>query len=221
MRRALSFIVPIAFVLVVVFVPGGRLDFPRAWALLAFLALCGLAQRLYVAARNPTLFAARATIGEGTPRFEYAWSPLWWLFLFSEGGVAGVQLLRFDVEPWPWWTAIPGATLIALGFALSARSMAENPHFEGTVRIQRDRGHRVIDTGPYRVVRHPGYVGLILWALGQPLVLGSSWALVPAVIATSWVIVRTRFEDDFLRRGLDGYEAFTQRTRYRLLPGVW
>jgi protein-S-isoprenylcysteine O-methyltransferase Ste14 len=109
--------------------------------------------------------------------------------------------------------------LLAAGMALSAAAFAANPFFEGTVRIQAELAQRPIDAGPYRRIRHPGYAGLILWALASPLLLGSAWSLVPAVAAVAWVVLRTALEDATLRRELPGYGAYARRVRWRLLPG--
>jgi protein-S-isoprenylcysteine O-methyltransferase Ste14 len=95
------------------------------------------------------------------------------------------------------------------------------PYFSAIVRIQTDRGHRVITGGPYRIVRHPGYVGAILFTLATPVMLGSAWALLPAAIAAVLYIVRTKKEDDTLQAELPGYLTFTKETRFRLLPGIW
>src|SRR3954447_12133235 len=104
---------------------------------------------------------------------------------------------------------------------ITARSQAGNRFFEPGVRIQADRGQTVIDTGPYAVVRHPGYVAACLLFVGIALALGSLWALIPAGISSSIVILRTRWEDRALRAELAGYERYTQRVRFRLIPGVW
>ena len=96
-----------------------------------------------------------------------------------------------------------------------------NKFFEPTVRIQTDRGHRVIDTGPYAIVRHPGYASGYLLFVGMPLALGSLWALIPAILSCLLLVVRTILEDQTLRNELAGYEEYAQRVRYRLIPGVW
>jgi protein-S-isoprenylcysteine O-methyltransferase Ste14 len=98
---------------------------------------------------------------------------------------------------------------------------AVNKFFEVTVRIQTDRGQKVIDTGPYAIVRHPGYVGGILFCVGTALCLGSVWALIPAGLASFLLVLRTRWEDQTLQAELPGYQEYTERVRYRLLPGVW
>jgi protein-S-isoprenylcysteine O-methyltransferase Ste14 len=98
---------------------------------------------------------------------------------------------------------------------------AVNKFFEPTVRIQTDRGQTVIDSAPYATVRHPGYVGGLLFAVGTALGLGSLWALIPAGIACLLLILRTQWEDQTLQAELPGYREYTERVRYKLIPGVW
>ena len=100
--------------------------------------------------------------------------------------------------------------------------MAVNPHFEKFVRIQTDRDHRVIDSGPYRIIRHPGYLAIIIGLLfSAPYLLGSLWAFAPAMLAAGCLIVRTVLEERTLRSELPGYEAYCRRVPKRLLPGIW
>ncbi len=132
----------------------------------------------------------------------------------------------FD-DRWSWSPRLAGAVQIAafvavaLGDVLFAWAMASNRFFSSVVRIQQDRGHTVQTGGPYRFVRHPGYVGAIIPALATPPALGSLWALIPAGLLTAVMVIRTALEDKTLRDELTGYEEYAQRTRYRLLPGVW
>ena len=121
----------------------------------------------------------------------------------------------------PLGAALPGLALIVGYFAVATWAPLVNPHLETYVRIQADRGHRVIDGGPYRVVRHPTYAGLALFFLGIPLSLGSLWGLLPAAIAVTLLIVRTALEDRTLLAELDGYAAYSQRVRFRWIPGIW
>jgi protein-S-isoprenylcysteine O-methyltransferase Ste14 len=107
------------------------------------------------------------------------------------------------------------------GLGLVTWAEAVNKFFEPTVRIQTDRGHRVIDTGPYAVVRHPGYVGFTLLFLGAPVCLGSVWALIPAIAASALLVVRTRWEDETLQAELPGYAEYARRVQYKWIPGVW
>ena len=99
--------------------------------------------------------------------------------------------------------------------------MVVNPFFEKTVRIQTDHEHRVIETGPYAYVRHPGYVGFAGWMLSTPLLLASDWAFIPALLAVIGFVIRTAFEDRMLRAELKGYSEYATRVRFRLIPGVW
>jgi protein-S-isoprenylcysteine O-methyltransferase Ste14 len=99
--------------------------------------------------------------------------------------------------------------------------VAVNRHFEPGVRIQKDRGQTVVDTGPYAIIRHPGYSSATLLIVGMALMLGSFWALVPAVIAIIGTAVRTLLEERTLRAELPGYTEYTQRVKYRWVPGVW
>jgi protein-S-isoprenylcysteine O-methyltransferase Ste14 len=100
-------------------------------------------------------------------------------------------------------------------------AMAVNNYFSLVVRIQKDRGHTVVTGGPYHYVRHPGYVGGILFQLGTPLLLGSMWALIPAGLTVLLLVVRTALEDRTLLKELEGYQEYAQQTHYRLLPGLW
>ena len=96
--------------------------------------------------------------------------------------------------------------------------MLVNTHFEVTVRIQEDRNHKVVTKGPYQIVRHPGYVGAILWTISPPLIVGSAIALAPAAVAAGLLVVRTTLEDRTLRRELDGYGEYAATVKYKLLP---
>lgn len=114
-----------------------------------------------------------------------------------------------------------GYALLVGGIAATAWAQAVNPFFEPGVRIQSERGQRPISNGPYRFIRHPGYAGAIAIFAGIALALASWWALIPAGVASALLIVRTGLEDRLLRRELPGYQAYADRTRFRLAPGLW
>jgi protein-S-isoprenylcysteine O-methyltransferase Ste14 len=135
--------------------------------------------------------------------------------------VAGLDLGRYQWSTLDASYAVVGIGLLGLSTLLLNWAMAVNPHFEPTVRIQADRGHRVIATGPYRLVRHPGYLAGILFALSMPLILGSVAALLPAAVYALLMLLRTWLEDRTLHRELTGYAEYAQRTTRRLIPGVW
>jgi len=128
---------------------------------------------------------------------------------------------RFHWSRVPWWACVSGYALLITGLAGFIWAESVNKFFEQTVRIQTDRGHRVIDAGPYTIIRHPGYVSACILFVGMPLALGSLWALIPAVLSCLLLLLRTIWDDRTLRDELAGYEEYTQRVRYRLIPGVW
>jgi protein-S-isoprenylcysteine O-methyltransferase Ste14 len=113
------------------------------------------------------------------------------------------------------------ALVIAAGYGLAVWAMVENRFFSAVARIQKDRGHEVVTTGPYRIVRHPSYAGAILAYLAFPLMLDALWSLIPGVIMAGVLVVRTGLEDRMLIEELEGYQGYAEETRYRLIPGVW
>ncbi len=121
----------------------------------------------------------------------------------------------------PIWLNVIGLILIATGYGLAVWALAENRFFSSMVRIQTDRGHAVCDSGPYRIVRHPGYAGNILPLAGIVLALSSVWTLIPAAAALCIVVIRTALEDRTLRDELPGYLEYTRRVRSRLIPGIY
>jgi protein-S-isoprenylcysteine O-methyltransferase Ste14 len=201
------------------FASAGTLRWPAGWIYLAVVAGGLLAHRTYVAARNPQVLVRRDRVGQGTRAWDVVWLAVFWPLMLVAPVVAGVDTQRLGHRPLAAWTVPLGAAVHAAGMALSAQAMAANPFFEGTARIQ--PGQVVVDTGPYRTVRHPGYVGLALWALGSPLLLRSDLAFLPALLTAAWVALRTALEDRMLRRELAGYEDYARRVRWKLLPGIW
>ena len=115
----------------------------------------------------------------------------------------------------------PGFLLITLGYAFAAWALIENRFFFSVVCVVADRGHVVCDTGPYRIVRHPGYAGNIVALPGIVLALNSQWTLIPAALALIIAVIRTALEDQTLRDELPGYRAYSRRVRYRLIPGIY
>ncbi|HEC03484.1 MAG TPA: isoprenylcysteine carboxylmethyltransferase family protein [Phycisphaerales bacterium] len=199
----------------------GRIDWLRGWAYLGLLTFGQGLSSLYVWRKDPEVLRRRGKIGQGTRTWDKVV-----LGLFGTAYIAVIIVAGLD-ERYAWstmsgWLWPLGAALYVFCVFILTWSMSVNTHFEKTVRIQHDREHRVIDSGPYRIVRHPGYLGTIFgFALAAPLLLGSWWAFIPAAIAVASLVLRTALEDRTLKKELDGYEAYTQNVRYRLLPGLW
>lgn len=135
--------------------------------------------------------------------------------------LVGALQHRFAPSVTPPWQTLLGTAMIFVGQLFGTSAVAANRFFSSIVRIQTDRGHVVVDHGPYAIVRHPGYTGAFLVYLGFPLALGSWWAFLPSAFALGLLIYRTAREDQTLRDELNGYTAYTQRVRYRLFPALW
>jgi protein-S-isoprenylcysteine O-methyltransferase Ste14 len=200
----------------------GRWNWAMAWALVGVYAVTFIAQLVLLLPRDPGLLAERASrMGANTKPWDRVLLPLYGLSTLALLVIAGLDM-RFD---WsgrlPPWLQFVGLGLALAGNGLVTWSMVANPFFAFSVRLQQERGQTVATGGPYSVVRHPGYVGAILFALGTALLLGSPWSLVPAFASVGLLAVRTGLEDRTLRAELEGYADYTRRTKYRLLPGVW
>lgn len=135
--------------------------------------------------------------------------------------VAALDDGRFQWSRMSWWFVGVGYLLLTIGTAITAWAQGVNRFFEPGVRIQTERSHHVVDSGPYAIVRHPGYFAACLLFAGIALAFGSWWALVPAGIAVLLTLIRTEWEDRTLRAELAGYATYAQRVRFRLIPGVW
>ena len=176
---------------------------------------------MYLRRVNPEVIAARINRHKGTKRCDRILLAIVLLTVMAIPIVAALDDRRFHWFHLPWWGCVLGYALLITGIVGLTWAESVNRFFEPTVRIQTDRGHRVIDTGPYAFVRHPGYVSGFLVFIGMPLCLGSLWALIPGILLCPLLVLRTIWEDQTLRDELAGYEEYTQRVRYRLIPGVW
>jgi protein-S-isoprenylcysteine O-methyltransferase Ste14 len=198
----------------------GRLDWPRGWFFIA-LTIVTLAITIPVLQReNPRFLRTRLQKTAGAKPFDKVIYIILMSALLGCLGVAGLDA-RFSWSSLAFeWTYL-GLFLYIAGYIPIGLAAATNPFLERTVRIQEERGHVAVTTGPYRVVRHPMYAGVLLGMAGWPLLLGSTWSYWPLAVVAVTLIVRTALEDRTLRLELPGYEEYTAHTRYRLLPGIW
>jgi protein-S-isoprenylcysteine O-methyltransferase Ste14 len=205
-----------------IFLSAGHLNWMRGWISVA-LWVTGMTTIGVVGYRyNPAVMNARAQRRrKDTKHFDKIFWAAYLPLVFIQPAIAGLDVVRFQWTSMPFGLVYVGAIAFMLAMALIAWVLCVNPFAEATVRIQTDRGQTVVTSGPYRFVRHPMYVGSFLMYLGMPLVLGSVGALIIGVAIVALMIWRTFREDETLRQELPGYEAFTMRTRYRLVPGVW
>lgn len=213
-----------AYLLVMVallFLPAGTLDWPEAWLFLTSHFTYSGGVILWLKRNNPALLKERASFRlpvKGWDRAVMLAATVLFLALFV---VAGLDAVRYR------WSRMPVA-LEVLGFAGFVPSLAlffialkENPYASKIVEVRLDLGQRVVTTGPYACVRHPMYLGAIVYLLSLPLALGSYYALVPGLGLAVLIAIRTHLEDKTLHEELPGYGEYAERTRYRLVPGVW
>lgn len=220
-RRLLQVFAFVAVWSGVLFGSAGRLDWfaGRVCVSVYLIAIAGAgAAALWM---NPSVLAERGKWHKDTKPFDKVFMAFYLPLIFLQPAVAGLDAVRFGWSPLPERTLFIGVILYAIGAAAVGWAIAVNPHRESTVRIQTERNHRVITSGPYHWVRHPMYVGGILQTIAVPLILGSGAALLVSAAIIVLVIWRTVREDDTLLRELTGYSEYARRTRYRLLPGVW
>ena len=204
------------------FLAAGRLDMPRAWILLGIDYLGVVVVSVIFWKITPELANQRATIKEGTK----SWDKVFLAFYFTISLIGFPIVAGLDVGRYQWSElhinyTIAGAILFTLCVAIGSWAIIANQFFETTVRIQTDRGHKVITDGPYRYVRHPGYLSMSLGAVSASLIIGSLYSLIPGGLGIIAVVVRTYLEDQTLQEELEGYRDYASRVRWRLLPGLW
>lgn len=223
-RRAL--VLMLVFVILVPLMPliiSRRWNWWEAWVY-ALVSIAGFAiSRAIAARRNPDLIAERARYldHEDAKPWDKLLSPLVGL----GGGliplVAGIEALFNPMAVFSPATKVAALFLMIAGYALGSYALIENRFFSGMVRIQSERNHKVVTSGPYRWMRHPGYSGAILTYLATPTFLDSPWAFLPVVFLTAVLVIRTSLEDRTLQQELAGYREYAGQVRYRLLPGIW
>jgi protein-S-isoprenylcysteine O-methyltransferase Ste14 len=201
----------------------GRLDWVMGWVYVALAIIFTLASRLVVLRISPELLAERARSLEAkdVKSWDRRIMPLTALGGLAILIVAGLDQRNGWSPPITLAAQLIALAVIVLGYLFGTWAMAVNRFFSAFVRIQRDRSHVTVVAGPYRFVRHPAYASSIAVNLAAPIMLGSLWALVPGILTSLLVIVRTALEDKTLQDELPGYVEYSQRTHYRLLPGVW
>jgi protein-S-isoprenylcysteine O-methyltransferase Ste14 len=195
----------------------------EAWVYFIMYIIGFAASRILAARRHPDILAERARFmqHENTMSWDKILAPL-----SGIGGglipiIAGLDA-RFAWSPeFSLTIKIASLVIIIIGYLIGSYALIENRFFSGMVRIQTDRGHKVVSSGPYRWIRHPGYFGGLLTFLGSPVFLDSYWAILPAIFITIILVIRTKLEDDALQNQLEGYLDYTKRTRYRLIPKIW
>ena len=193
-----------------------------AWVYTALLLILQVIALGILLPEHADLIAERSRLQPGTKSWDKVLAPV-----IAIAGpivtwvVAGLDFRFQWSPPVAFWARLASLAALILGYGLVLWAMCVNRFFASTVRIQHERGHRVIQDGPYRHVRHPGYLGASLFQAATPLALGSLWGLVPALLVICLLVLRTVLEDRTLQRELEGYSPHAARVRWRWLPGIW
>jgi protein-S-isoprenylcysteine O-methyltransferase Ste14 len=223
-RQVLRFVAYVLALSVVLFVSSGHLDWGMAWVYAGMTIFCTILSRAIALKKHPDLLVerGRSMDAEDAARGDKALV----LFAATIGPLVTLVVAGLDRRfGWSPRLALPlqlaALALALLGYLVGTWAMAVNRFFSAVVRIQKERGHTVVNSGPYRIVRHPAYAGGVVAHLAVPLMLGSLWALIPAVLTAALVVVRTALEDRTLLEKLDGYVDYARQVRYRLIPGLW
>jgi protein-S-isoprenylcysteine O-methyltransferase Ste14 len=206
---------------VILLLAAGRLDWTWAWVYLGICLVSMAMNGMFLLRTSPETIAERGR-PQATQNWDKVVGGLWALVLcLILPLVAGLDArYGWTGELSAVWN-LAGAVVLAAGLELGGWAMIANAYFSTAVRIQSDRGHTVCSSGPYRFVRHPGYVGFILQSVGTALLLGSLWALIRGLVAAILMVIRTGLEDRMLRAELPGYQEYAHQVRYRLVPGAW
>lgn len=223
-RQWLGLIIVYSLMPLILFLCAGDIGWWQAWVYSLLVIAAGIGGRLLAERRHPGLLAERQSLEkvQAAKPWDKVLAPLTALSVgFPLIIVAGLDHRFGWTSTFPMWLILLGFILITLGYGFAVWALVENRFFSGVVRIQADRGHVVCDTGPYRIVRHPGYVGNILPLAGIVLALNSLWTIIPAAAALVIVLIRTFLEDGTLQEELPGYREYARRVRYRLFPGIY
>jgi protein-S-isoprenylcysteine O-methyltransferase Ste14 len=207
----------------VLFIAGDDWLWPQAWAYLGEVTALSVATSWWLYNNDPELLKARMTspFKAGQRPFDRVL-----IIAFSALYVAWMALIGLDAHRFLWteaplWAQIVGALLVGGGLILVWETFRANTFAAPQVRVQAERAQRVIDGGPYHYIRHPMYAGMALFLVGTPLVLGSLWGLAGSAVLLAGLALRTLGEEKVLRAGLEGYEAYSKATPWRIIPGVW
>jgi protein-S-isoprenylcysteine O-methyltransferase Ste14 len=219
-RRIFQVLFTLVLAVVFVFIAAGRITYLWGWVYLGVSLLALILGAWYVLKRNPQAINERGRPAEGQKSWDKMIISVYAVSFASVYILSGLDA-RFGWSSVPIWLHLLGVLFTLASSALTYAAMAHNKFLSLYVQVARDRGHLVATSGPYRYVRHPMYVSLVISWPALALLFGSYWALIPGLIASGLIVVRTVLEDRTLQAELPGYADYSRQVRYRLLPGVW
>ena len=207
---------------IVYFLTAGEINIFRAWIYIGIYAIGGLIIGLILLKKTSKLLNERGKMQEGTKQFDKYIILTYFLFaIVITPFVAGIDIRLNIIQSLPTFYLYIGIVLYFFSAIFSTWPMLHNPFFEGTVRIQKEKNHKVMNTGPYKIMRHPGYFGMLLGSIAIPFALGSVLAFLPLLVMIILIFIRTYYEDQTLQKELTGYAEYCKEVKYRLIPFMW
>jgi protein-S-isoprenylcysteine O-methyltransferase Ste14 len=205
----------------ILFFSAGKIDYWQG-LIYVFIGLIMAILNYTILKPDSELLMERSKPGEGSKKWDKALIGLSLLITITMYITAGLDSGRYHWSPnFPLSLTLIGICLTISGQLLFLLAQKQNKFFSSTVRIQSERNHTVCDTGLYKIVRHPAYLGSIIQSIGFPLLFGSLWSIIPVVFMIILHITRTYWEDKTLTKELSGYSEYSLKTRYKILPFVW
>jgi protein-S-isoprenylcysteine O-methyltransferase Ste14 len=205
----------------IIFFSAGKIDYWQG-LIYVFIGLIMATLNYTILKPDSELLMERSKPGEGSKKWDKALLGLSLLITITMYITAGLDSGRYHWSPnFPFGLTLIGIFLTISGQLLFLLAQKQNKFFSSTVRIQTERNHTVCDTGLYKIVRHPAYLGSIIQSIGFPLLFGSLWCIIPVAFMIILHITRTYWEDKTLTKELIGYSEYSLKTRYKILPFVW
>ncbi|KAA3642937.1 MAG: isoprenylcysteine carboxylmethyltransferase family protein [Chloroflexi bacterium] len=206
---------------VLLFASAGRLTWIWAWVYLGIYTAVLVVNAVVILRTNPEVVNERGRTPEDQKGWDKIIVRIFTSLTLASMILAGLDAGRFGWSSMPLWLHLAAIPVAVFAYIIIIWTMMHNDFLSQKVAVQTERGHTVASTGPYRYVRHPMYTSMMLGSMATPLILGSWWMYIPVVLSILVFIIRTALEDRTLQEELDGYQAYAQTVRYRLIPGVW
>jgi protein-S-isoprenylcysteine O-methyltransferase Ste14 len=221
-KLIIRFIAGLIFVGAILFGTAGTFNWPEAWAYIVIQFGWSAALTVFLWKHDIELLKDRLKF---TKKSAKGWDKVMTFvsmpFYIPYLVIPGFDAVRYQWSHVPVWAKVACFILLVASFLWISWIMKENTYLSRFVEIQEDRGHKVITTGPYKFVRHPMYIGASILMIALPIALGSFYALIPGAFCVIFVLVRTYLEDKTLHKELEGYVEYAQKTKFRLIPGIW
>jgi protein-S-isoprenylcysteine O-methyltransferase Ste14 len=200
----------------------GTLKWVEAWLYLILAFSCTLPGVIWMKKNDPKLLKDRMGFEKKSPQpIDRFILLLYLIFVIILCALPGLDAVRFHWSTVPVYFKVFGFILLLSACFIFFRTIKANPYLSSIVEVHEDREHKVATTGPYKYIRHPWYLGLIMWFFCVPLILGSLYSLIPAVVLTLLIVIRTFIEEKTLRESLPGYKEYLAEVKYRIIPYIW